>query len=194
LLLFYITTEYRRQKNWMPYSFATRGRISVVECSNAKYAMGRIIGVLSFWTEVKDMAATCEVKLRDSGVCGGEVANRVFTPFMTVKFVCANCARLYATVAGFVVKPLEDPPPGLVCWCGAAAKIYRFDGLVYHLCLAHRPLDLSVLWRRLWWRMLDRIRRLFVRPKPLTSIEVQDLVERAHKRARALKRLERMPP
>jgi hypothetical protein len=139
-------------------------------------------------------ADTCQVTLRDSGVCGGEVTNRVFTPFNTVKYVCASCARLYATTSGFVVKPLVDPPPGLTCWCGAAGRYYRFDGLVYCLCLAHRPLDLSVLWKRLLQRIIDRLRRVFIKPKPISAAEYQDLVEGARRRAGVLKQSTRRRP
>jgi hypothetical protein len=129
---------------------------------------------------------TCEVTLRDEKPCGNPIERKVLTPWGAVRYVCADCARSYATVQGMVVKPLFDPPPGYVCWCGAGpAKLYSVEGQHFTLCLTHKPVAVNVLWLRLCRMILNRIGRIFVRPRELTAAEYQDLVERARKRAKS---------
>lgn len=143
---------------------------------------------------MSDNHTTCEVTTLDSTPCGNEIEKRVLTPWGDVRYVCAGCARRYATHAGFVVKPLKDPPPGLVCWCGAEARMRRFDGLIFHLCETHKPLEINILWRRLLQRIRFWWKSLFVRPRLPTAAEIQDLVEAAHARVKRMKERERMPP
>jgi hypothetical protein len=128
---------------------------------------------------------TCEVT-RDEKPCGKPIERKVLTPWGTVRYVCAECARDYATIAGCLVKPLVEPPPGYICWCGGApAKLYTVEGFHYTLCAVHRPVDLNVLWKRLWARIVFRVKRLFFPPKQMTTAEVQDLVEQARRRAKS---------
>jgi hypothetical protein len=129
---------------------------------------------------------TCEVQLRDEKPCGQPIERKALMPWGAVRYVCADCARAYAVIQGVVVKPLVDPPPGYVCWCGAGpAKLYTVEGLHFTLCNTHRPVDLTTLWRRLWMRIVARVRRVLHPPRELTAGEMSDLVERARKRAKS---------
>lgn len=130
-------------------------------------------------------ASTCEVT-RNEKPCGAPIERKVLTPWGAVRYVCLDCAREYATVNGCLVKPLADPPPGYVCWCGAApVKLFTIDGVHYMLCATHRPVDLNVLWKRLWMRIRFRVMRWLRSPKELTAVEMQDLVESARRRAKS---------
>jgi hypothetical protein len=138
----------------------------------------------------------CGVKLRNSGVCGSAATWVVITPWNQRRLVCDDCARHYAAVSGFIARPIDQvcdscnqPLPknyGFYCWCGGVVgvKRYNVDGLWFTLCETHQPLQLSILWRRLWLRLLYRIKSAWIKPKEMTAAEVADLTEMARQRAK----------
>ncbi len=146
-----------------------------------------------------DLATTtpiCGVKLRDTDACGAAASWVVITPWNERRIVCDDCARHYAAISGFLAAPLEEvcsacnaKKPhsyGLFCWCGSSVGVRRYnvDGLWFTLCETHQPLALSILWRRLFLRIKNLIRRIFVKPKEMSAADIVDLTEAARRRAR----------
>lgn len=136
------------------------------------------------------------VRRLDSGdlvQCTNPATHTVVTPYGTKKTTCADCAQQYV-YAGFLVAPAESicsgclrVKPGknyeLRCWCGGPAKRFNVDGFWLSLCDVHKPVAINVLWRRLWLRVVDRIKCFFVRPKQLSAVEVMKLTEMAREKA-----------